>query len=55
MKLTKFEISIGICMFGAWIQLMLGFTSHAFFVIGGLIVLCLMGIIGYLRMILEFK
>lgn len=50
MKLNRFEMSIIGGMVGAWIQLMCGFPTHAFFSLGVFAIICLMGIIEYLRL-----
>jgi len=55
MKFNNFEKSIIICFLFAWFQFIFINSNHGFFMILGLILICLMEIIGYLRMILELK
>lgn len=49
--MNKFELSVIFGMFCGWVQLMSGFTEHAFYSLGIMITVVLLGILGYLRII----
>jgi len=48
---SKFECSIIGGMLGGWMQLMLGYTQHAYYTLGIMAVVMLMAILNYLRLI----
>lgn len=51
MKFTKFELVMIFGMMLGWVQLMFGFIPHAFYSLGVLMLITLMGIMEYLRSI----
>ena len=54
-RTNKFEISVFLAILAGWILLLSGYTHQAFYSIGILIVIVLLGIMDYLRMIYMDK
>lgn len=46
---SKFEVSIFCGLMVGWGQLMNGYTAHAFYSMGIMVTIILMGILGYLK------
>jgi Na+/H+-dicarboxylate symporter len=49
MIFSKFEKSVAVGVFGAWIQLLAGYPFHALFSLGVFIVVILLGMLEYIR------